>query len=222
MNTTVTPPRPSVLYVDDQVGNLTTFRANFRRYADIKTATSGEEALQLLETEEFPIVISDQRMEGLSGTELLTRVRQRYPDSIRILLTAHSDFSAVVDAINEGQIARFVRKPWDREEMRVILEDASRLYWKTRENRALTQQFVQQARLAVVGQSVARLSEELSGYVAGLRAIDGLMINLGLQPEDSPDLRKLLAAIRGVEQVAALMRTQAGTMTSNEDASTAA
>jgi len=205
--------RPKVLYVDDQVGNLTVFRASVRRYADVKTVTSGEEALKLLETEEFPIIISDQRMEGLSGTELLIQVRKLYPDSIRILLTAHSDFSAVIDAINEGQIARFVKKPWNRDEMRAILEDANALYWKTRENKALTEQFVQQARLAAVGQMAVLLSSDLAQQVGKLRAADALLDRLQQAPGELAVLRD---GIQGVARISEQLSQQVELLTPDE------
>jgi len=203
------PPRPRVLYVDDQVGNLTVFRASVRRFADVKTVSSGEEALKLLETEEFPIVISDQRMAGLSGTELLIQVRKMYPDSIRILLTAHSDFSAVIDAINEGQIARFVKKPWNRDEMRAILEDANALYWKTRENKALTEQFVQQARLAAVGQMTAGFAHELLNLTCKLHVIDDLARRYGPPLDGADELRIVKNGVDGVTSLADAVRSLA-------------
>ena len=210
--------RPKVLYVDDQVGNLTVFRANFRAVADIQTVTSGQEALQLLEVEEFPIVISDQRMDGISGSELLAQVRVKYPDSIRILLTAHSDFEAVISAINEGQIARFVRKPWDRDEMLSLLEESSRLYWKTRENRALTQLFVQQARLATIGQMTVGFAQDLAVAVERLDAAQSIRQQLGLSPGVSPEFDQLCLAIEDVRRVAQTLSIQAAGLLPREEA----
>lgn len=190
--------RPKVLYVDDQLGNLTVFKASMRKFADIRTATSGEEALTILETEEFPIVISDQRMDGMSGSELLAQVRVLYPDSIRILLTAYTDFNALAAAINEGQIARYVRKPWEREEMREILANSSRLYWKSRENRALTQQLLHKARLAAVGQITSGLVHELGNMLVKLDVVEDILGAWGTEREVSQEFVILRSGIDGV------------------------
>ncbi len=200
--------RPKVLYVDDQPGNLTVFRASMRRYADVRTAISGAEALEILRAEEFPIVISDQRMDGMTGSELLTEVCRMYPDSVRILLTAHADFEAVIAAVNEGRIARFIRKPWDRSEMRVVLEDSTRLYWKTRENHALTNQFVQQARLAAVGQMTAGFAHELANHVSRLQVIDHIMARWPIF-EGSREAEILRSGIDGVTALAISVRALA-------------
>ncbi len=215
--TTAPTRRPKVLYVDDQLGNLTVFRASMRRYADVRTATSGAEALEILKTEEFPIVISDQRMAGMTGSELLTEVCRMYPDSVRILLTAHADFDAVVAAVNEGQIARFIRKPWDRNEMRVILEDSTRLYWKTRENRALTEQFVQQARLAAVGQMTAGFAHELQDHAEQLQVVGSIMTDLGIHVGESPEFDSLCEGVSGVGRIAETMRAQVRLLAPEED-----
>jgi response regulator RpfG family c-di-GMP phosphodiesterase len=153
--------RPRILYVDDQLGNLTVFRASMRRIAEIHTARSGAEALERLAQEEFSIVISDQRMEGLSGSELLGEVHRLYPDTVRILLTAYSDFNAIVSAINVGRIARFVRKPWNREEMRTILNDGCQIYESRRRDRVLSEQVASRMALADFGEQALLLLETL-------------------------------------------------------------
>ncbi len=201
--------RPKVLYVDDQLGNLTVFKASMRRFADIRTATSGEEALEILETEEFPIVISDQRMDGMSGSEFLAAVRERSPDSIRILLTAYTDFNALADAINDGAIARFVRKPWERDEMREILVNSSRLYWKSRENRVLIQQLTHKARLAAVGQLTAGLVHELGNMLAKLDVVEDIMGAWGTERDISQEFAILRSGIDGVRGLFETLRSYA-------------
>lgn len=157
------PSRPKVLYVDDQIGNLTVFRACLRRFAEVRTASSGAEALEILAEEHFPIIISDQRMDGMSGSELLAEVRRRYPDTVRMLLTAHTDFNAVVEAVNQGRIARFVGKPWKREEMQAILADAHELYWSAHERKVLREESEALEPFARLGR---RTVEELPGLEA--------------------------------------------------------
>lgn len=154
--------RPLVLYVDDQIGNLTAFRASMRRFADVETATSGEEALELLARREFPIVISDQRMNGMSGSEFLARAHQLQPDSVRILLTAYADFAAVVSAVNEGRISRLVQKPWDRDEMRSLLSDSAEIARAARRARVLADRLVIAERGALAGAGAARVARRLA------------------------------------------------------------
>ena len=165
---------PKVLYVDDQVGNLTVFRASLRRFADIRTARSGAEALEILEQECFPIIISDQRMDGMSGSELLAEVRRRYPDTVRMLLTAHTDFNAVVEAVNEGRITRFVGKPWKREEMRAILSDAHELYWSAHEKQALRDESEALAPFAMLGRRTVQVLPGLKSDAGELLALEHL------------------------------------------------
>src|SRR5262249_49600360 len=132
-----TPRRAKVLYVDDQQGNLVVFKATFKKFVDVVTASSGADAIAILERDEFPVVISDQKMgEGMNGSSLLAEVRKRWPDTVRMLLTAYTDFDAVVAAINEGQIARFITKPWERQDLLGAILGADELYWKTKENKS--------------------------------------------------------------------------------------
>lgn len=165
--------RPKVLYVDDQVGNLTAFRASLRRHADVDTALSGEEGLEMLATCEYPVVISDQRMNGMTGSEFLSEVRRRSPDSVRILLTAYADFVAVVSAVNDGAISRFVQKPWDREEMKVILTHSAESFRNARATRELAGRITELDRLAMAARLAAPLLEDYRALCAGLASGPG-------------------------------------------------
>ncbi|NWF92096.1 MAG: response regulator [Syntrophaceae bacterium] len=88
---------------------------------EIITATSGQEALEKIPPNGIDMVISDQRMPGMSGIELLTQIKQRYPDSIRILLSGFTDIDVLIGAINEGEVCRFISKPWKNEELKKII-----------------------------------------------------------------------------------------------------
>ncbi len=194
--------RPKVLYVDDQMGNLTVFRASMRRYAEIRTATSATEALQILDTEEFPIVISDQRMTGMSGSELLTRVRALHPDTVRILLTAHADFGSMIAALNEGRISRFIRKPWKRTEMQAVIAECAADHRALRERKALAAQFDDRAPMIALSMAAGGFAEELNGHVQMLDRIDGLMRTWGIQRGQSPELDTLVEGIDGTRRLA--------------------
>ncbi len=202
-------PRPRVLYVDDQQGNLTVFKANLKAFVDIKTATSAEEALQLLENEEFPIIISDQRMTGMSGSDFLAEVRRRHPDTIRMLLTAYTDFDAVVDAINEGQIARFIRKPWERDDMLATIINASKLYWRTRENRALTMQLLHRERIAAIGQLTSGLVHELGNMTNKLTVVQDIREAWGTDEDVTREFEILQSGVDGIRMMLETLRIYA-------------
>src|SRR5688572_8531158 len=162
--------KPKVLYVDDQPGNLVVFKASLQKYADIKTTTSTNEALKILAQDEFPIVISDQRMEPVSGSQFLSEVRKLRPDSMLILMTAYTDFDDAVAAINEGQVVRFVTKPWDPQDLATVLINATELYWTTKENRFLNEQLLHKERLAAIGQVTSGVVHEL-GNIANVLSV---------------------------------------------------
>src|SRR4051812_16247614 len=98
------PELPRILFVDDEENTLFSFRASFRRSLEIFTANSGAEAKKILEAHEIHILIVDQRMPGMPGVELLEDSFKKYPDQVRILLTAYSDFETLKEAVNKGFI----------------------------------------------------------------------------------------------------------------------
>lgn len=114
-----------ILCVDDEPNILATLGRLFRkqRYR-ISTATSGAEGLRLLEEEVFDLVISDMRMPEMDGAVFLEQVFQRYPDTVRILLTGYADITSTIQAVNRGQIYRYVSKPWDDQELLTTISQA--------------------------------------------------------------------------------------------------
>ena len=114
-----------VLFVDDEPRITSALRATFRRDFNVVVANSGDEALRILEKHQIDVIVSDQRMPGMLGHELLARVSRMYPQTMRILLTGFTDMKAIVESINDGEIFRFVNKPWQNEEMRKILHEAA-------------------------------------------------------------------------------------------------
>jgi two-component system sensor histidine kinase HydH len=126
-----------ILFVDDEVENLRVFELSFRREFQIRTARSGEEALQSLHDHPAALVLSDHRMEGMSGVELLAKVREVDAKTVRILVTAYGDAATLSDAINNGWIYRYVPKPWRPEEMRLTLRNGIEVYALAREREHL-------------------------------------------------------------------------------------
>ena len=97
----------SILYVDDELDNLLVFEAAFEDDFIIQTANSGKEALEILEKEAIPVVVADQRMPGMSGTEFLAQAKQVYPDAKKVLLTAYADTQAAITSINAPILGNF-------------------------------------------------------------------------------------------------------------------
>lgn len=117
-----------VLYVDDEESNLRSFKANFRRDFDVHLAASAKEAMELLSREPMHVVISDQRMPGENGAELLAQVKDKHPSAIRMLLTGYADIEAVIDAVNRGRIYAYATKPWDPSDLKLRIQQAYEVF----------------------------------------------------------------------------------------------
>lgn len=119
------PKCRSILIVDDEPANLDVLQALLEDQWDIYRAEQGIEALKVLaERPEIDLVISDQRMPGMTGVDLLAKVAKQSPETVRMVLTAYSDVDPIVNAMNKGSVYRFLLKPWDSTEMMVAVEDA--------------------------------------------------------------------------------------------------
>ncbi len=117
--------KPVVLFVDDERRVLESLRRVLMRQPfRILTAKSGRQALEMLSGTKVDVVVSDEKMPGMSGSEFLTEVRQRYPDIARIMLTGHADINAAIQAINEGRIYRFLLKPVSPDELASVIRNA--------------------------------------------------------------------------------------------------
>jgi CheY-like chemotaxis protein len=118
-----------ILFVDDEEDILNSFKRQFRKKANISTATSGQEALDLMDSEgEFAVIVSDMRMPIMDGAEFLERAKKKSPNSIRILLTGQTDLNSAISAVNKGQIFRFLSKPCSQELLQDSLKSAIRQY----------------------------------------------------------------------------------------------
>jgi response regulator RpfG family c-di-GMP phosphodiesterase len=116
---------PTILFVDDEANILASLRRLFRgKGFDVRMAESGKAGLELLESEPVDLVISDMRMPEMDGTQLLEQVRARWPDTVRLLLTGYSDVTSIIGAVNRGEIYRYITKPWDDNEIVLIVRQA--------------------------------------------------------------------------------------------------
>lgn len=130
----MTSEKISVLYVDDEENNLVSFKAAFRIKYKVFIANSGTEALKILAEHPIVIIITDQRMPGMTGVDFLGQILEKYPDPMRILLTGYADMVAIVEAINKGKIFHYLTKPWNEDEVISVINAA---YQKYLENKLL-------------------------------------------------------------------------------------
>lgn len=113
--------KANVMFVDDEPRVLSSMRALFRRDYNVHLANSGNEALELLEQQDMDVIVSDQRMPGMTGVDVLKACKQRAPRAMRILLTGYADKDAIAASINEGEVFRYLTKPCARETLRETL-----------------------------------------------------------------------------------------------------
>ena len=161
-----------ILYVDDEVENLIVFQATFEDYFEVVTASSGSEALALLEQRSFPVVVADQRMPKMSGAELFEVMRRKYPHTKRIMLTGYADPKAMLSAINQGQVFYFIKKPWEQDDVFSILLRAIEAYDMSISNVVLQDRLVAADRCAMLGRSAARLAHELGNQLCMLPLLE--------------------------------------------------
>lgn len=123
------PKKQKILVVDDEPDNLDLLYRTFRRDFNVLKADSGINALEMLATEgEVAVIISDQRMPEMKGTEFLSKTVPQFPDTVRIILTGFTDIEDLVEAINAGQVYKYITKPWDPGELKAVVQRAAETY----------------------------------------------------------------------------------------------
>lgn len=123
------PKKPKMLVVDDEPDNLDLLYRTFRRDFNVLKAESGIRALEVLDIEgEVAVIISDQRMPEMKGTEFLSKTVPQFPNTVRIILTGFTDIEDLVDAINSGQVYKYITKPWDPNELKMVVQKAADTY----------------------------------------------------------------------------------------------
>lgn len=120
--------RPAILYVDDEPANLTVFQKAFGSEYLVKTCLSGQEALDILQKEDFPLVIADQKMPGMTGIELCEKLITIRPQTIRMILTAYTETDLLLNAIHRGHVYDYIVKPWKKSNLKPIIEKAFQDY----------------------------------------------------------------------------------------------
>lgn len=167
--------RIKILFVDDEENNLVSFAAFFRREYEVYTAPNAAAGLKILDKVAVDIIIADQRMPATTGIEFLEKTLQKYPESIRVLITGQADINVVIDAINKGQITKYVKKPWEWPILKLVVENCSEMYYSRIEMRNKNKELM-------------KVNDELNRFVYSI----------------SHDLRSPLMSILGIIKVSNL------------------
>ena len=149
----------TILYVDDEESNLRIFKNTFRKQYNIITATSGAEALSLLDNQEIDLILTDQRMPGMSGVDFLKIAIEKYPELNRILITAYTDYDILQQAVNELKIFQYVEKPWKEEDIKSTIDSALEIHRLKTENQKLT------SNLIASNNELLRMNDELTDEI---------------------------------------------------------
>lgn len=175
-----------ILIVDDEESILSALSRLFRREDfEIVTANSAEKGLSILENEEISLIISDNRMPAISGVEFLARSKGIAPDAVRIMLTGYADLEASIDAINKGEVYRFITKPWNDGELKVIVRQSLEVRNLKKHNKSLTNMVQKQSQILM------GLEDKFPGISQVSRTDDGI-IKIADNEED--DIETLLAS----------------------------
>jgi DNA-binding NtrC family response regulator len=126
-----------ILLVDDEPEILFSLKGLLRREFELHTAESGREALEVLERHAIHVIMTDQRMPEMTGVQLMHRAKTEHPEAIRIVFTGYADIKAVIDAINNGGLYRYITKPWDPDELIGVLHEATARYDELAERKRL-------------------------------------------------------------------------------------
>ncbi|HVJ80410.1 MAG TPA: hybrid sensor histidine kinase/response regulator [Planctomycetia bacterium] len=180
------PAKHPILVVDDEPEVLASLRSMFRRDYRVLAADGGQSALSTLKNEDVHVVITDQRMPGMTGTELLAAIRKEHPNVIRLMMTGYSDINSVVGAINEGNVYRYIGKPWDPDELSSVVRQAVEQYELQDERRRLLRELREANQLKTAFITVA--SHELN---TPLTIVLG-MLNLAIAKNADEGLRNYL------------------------------
>ncbi|MEW5848629.1 MAG: hybrid sensor histidine kinase/response regulator [Myxococcota bacterium] len=160
-----------ILYVDDDKNLLSAFQLAFGEDFELVTTTSPEEALAMVRNgKDLAVLLADQRMPGMNGAQLLSEARRIRPELVRMLVTAYSDLDAVVAAVNDGQITRYLAKPWRHDEMAGALRNGVEYFHMSQRLRDLQLELFKLSRQSVATVVLDELAHELGNPLSVVRA----------------------------------------------------
>jgi len=212
-----------ILVVDDEEDNLDAFRFSFRRSFTLHYALGGQAALDRLRELDAAVIVSDQRMPGINGIELLERAKLVRPDVVGILLTAYADLDVLVHAVNSGAVDRYMQKPWDSKELSIVLRQSIASFATVRENKRLREQLAlytgylereqrdpidfgeiagESSLIKDVSLRIAEVSQAASpvlieGETGSEKEVVARAIHVGSNREEAPFVKVTCAAFRG-------------------------
>jgi len=180
----------NILYVDDEENNLNSFRAALRRDYNVFTALSGEEGMEILVKNDIHVVVTDQRMPHMTGVQFLQHIPGDQ-DNIRIILTGFTDMESIIEAINTGKVYRYIKKPWDKDELKITIDNAVETVILRRSNKKLIYELqVNNEQLEVKVQQRTREIEKQKEIIEAAKAqSDSLLLNI-LPDEIAEELKK--------------------------------
>ena len=158
--------QPCLLYVDDDRSNRVVFELTFKEKFPLITVGSGLEALDVMKRQPVAVLLTDQRMPQMSGHELLERVREEHPETTRIVMTAFGQLEPILQAVNEGLVARYILKPWKRDELETVIDWAFSAYEFAGRDAVLRERLLQTERLVTIGSMTAAVFHDLSQPLA--------------------------------------------------------
>lgn len=191
-----------ILYVDDEEPNLLVFRGSFGDEFDVVTASSGEAGLRILGERRIAVLLTDQRMREMSGVELCETARERFPNVIRILVTAYSDHQTAIEAINRSGVSRYLAKPWRLDDVRQVLREAVDRAHLEHMVRTLQSEILDRERIATLAAMRARLLHDMANVNIAIEGsaqrLEGLVPSLedGLDPDLFVQVRDAVANLR--------------------------
>ncbi len=207
---------PCVLFIDDDPNVLSALKRIFRRKdCTVLTCLDGNHGLKVLAENDVAVVVVDQRMPGQSGIEVLRKVQDISPDTIRVMLTGHIDVELALEATNRGEVYRIIRKPWDELELQVIIRQCLEKYNLIQENRRLQAQLLNQTRVEMVKAMIITLNHEINNPLSAL-ALDIQTLSRAFENKQELDdyaeilesmgysykrIAELIAKLKDVEEV---------------------
>lgn len=201
--------KAKLLFVDDEVRIVNLLNMMFRTSYEVFTATSGHDALEILKAHRIDVLVSDQRMPQMTGVELLQKSREISPDTMRILLTGYSDLAAIIGAVNEGEVYRFINKPWDQNEIKTVIAEAAEIAMGIVRNapaieqqkaanaaEAATQPPSQNATLLVLEENQAQCEEIMQIFMPEYRVLGARGIDEALKHLETEDIGVIVSDAR--------------------------
>ncbi len=161
---------PLVVYVDDERPNRIVFEQSLKSMFRIKTVGDGHAALEMMKTEDVAVLVTDIRMPEMDGLELLRHAKERHPATLRMVITAYSDLDPILRAINEGLIARYIVKPFERDELEQVLRWATEMWTLQKNSPAVATRMLELEKLATLGSLTAHYLHDVRSPLMSLMA----------------------------------------------------